>query len=126
MRIKTLRGSSLVELAVVVPLVVFLIVGFFQWGQLFLRQLQLERLAQILVRELAASSDQNPTTGDAHEWLLLHHQPHIEPLVQIRTLLTPPRGAQRNRAPLRIVVLILSEPWKNRWILKAESREVML
>lgn len=126
MRCCSIRGGSVVELALLTPFLSLLLFCFLHLGLLFLRQIQLERLAAELARELATFSPQVPSDVDASRWLIRHHWEGVESSVSIRQFPTIPRALPRNNSPLRILFLTLRRPFRGTQELQAQAREVIL
>lgn len=118
-----IRGGSLIEFALIAPLVAALAAGFGGLGALLLRQIQLERLSAEMARDVAASGFSD-ADASARAWLARRGLTGIEAGVELRALPSLPVSANRRKTPVTVVSLTLTRP--GRVALRAHAREVAL
>jgi hypothetical protein len=125
------RGHSLVELALLTPLLALLTFGFLDVGILFVHQLQLERMSAVLARHLALLHDPDLAPAAAGAWLVEHGFPEVESTVEIRSLPALPRAFPQKNGPVLIISLNLRRLDSGLFHhpsveLQAHAREVLL
>ncbi len=125
------RRGSVVEFALLVPLIALLSLAFFDLTRAMLQQFRLERLSASLARALALS--RLPTADDLRVYALARLasvSPTIEVSVDIRAVPSSTVTFPRDARPIEIVDLSLSEPirsivlWRSPLRLRAAAREV--
>ena len=121
---KHIRGSAMVELALLTPALMTLVLIFFQLGWLFVRQIHLERLAIFLARDLAAAAPNEPEIF-ADQWLRARRLTPIHAQVSFRVIPTLPRPFPQPSSPVTVVSLDLERPLSAGLILRAHAREVV-
>lgn len=126
MRNLRIRGSSLIELALLTPLMAALSFAFIDLGALFVRQVQLERLSSVLARELAALPHPEAAAPRASEYLAERGLSAVEATVDVRTLPGLLRPFPRRNEPVLILSLTLQTAARGPLTLRAHARELVL
>ncbi len=124
MSVSRVRGSSLIELALLSPLLAFLVFAVADLGTALTRQIQLERLSAALVRDLAAHPD--PGAARASEWLAARNFMDIHAEVEVTSLPSSTRLFPRNNSSLQVVAVTLRRVHRGPIELRSHAREIVL